>query len=57
MFRPMFLLTIGVAIPDEHARLTYLETNTPRNAALGTAVDRRINLIDHGQHTRRDADC
>jgi hypothetical protein len=47
----MILLTIGIAIPDEHARLTRLETNTPscHAAAIGTAVGRRIVIeIGHG---------
>jgi hypothetical protein len=41
----MIPLAIGVAIPDEHARLTCLETNASlscHSAAIGTAVDRRI---------------
>jgi hypothetical protein len=27
VLRPMFLLTFSIAIPDEHARFTRLETN------------------------------
>ena len=40
MRRPM-ILTIGVAVLDLHTRLAHLETNTPRNAAVGTALGRR----------------
>ena len=43
MRRPMILLTISVAIPDEHTRLAHLETNAPLLAALGTAVDRLVH--------------
>jgi hypothetical protein len=35
----MIPLAIGVAILDEHARLTCFETNAPMNAAIGTADD------------------
>ena len=40
----MIFFTIGVAIFDEHARFTCLETNVPtfHAAAIGTAVSRRI---------------
>jgi hypothetical protein len=38
----MLLLTIGVAVLDEHASLAHLETDASLLlAALGTAVDRR----------------
>jgi len=30
-------LAVGVAIPDKHTSLTYLETNAPILAALSTA--------------------
>jgi hypothetical protein len=33
----MILLALGIAIPDEHARLTRLETSTPLLTALGAA--------------------
>jgi hypothetical protein len=44
---PMILLAIGIAILDEHTRLTRLETSTSLHAAIGTAVDRRIVRVDH----------
>jgi hypothetical protein len=44
----MILLTIGIAILDEHTRLARLQTNAPCNAAIGTAVGRRIASV-HGQ--------
>ena len=34
----MILLTLGVAILDEHTRLARLETNPPINTALGAAA-------------------
>jgi hypothetical protein len=42
MRRPMILLTICVAIHNEHARLARLETNeaAPLLTALGAAADR-----------------
>jgi hypothetical protein len=48
----MIHLTIGVAISDEHARFTRLETDAPLLAAVGTAVD-RIDKKVHGL-TRSD---
>jgi hypothetical protein len=39
----MIPLTVGIAILDEHASLTRLETYASLLAAIGTAVDRRIN--------------
>jgi cell division protein ZapA (FtsZ GTPase activity inhibitor) len=41
----MILLTISIAILDEHTCLTCLESDAPFIAALGTAVDRRIAKI------------
>jgi hypothetical protein len=38
----MFPLALSVTILDEHTRLARLETNAPINAALGTAISRRI---------------
>lgn len=38
MRRPMTLLTISIAIPDEHTRLALLETISPILAAIGTAA-------------------
>jgi hypothetical protein len=34
----MIPLAISIAILDEHTRLACLETNGPRNAAIGTAA-------------------
>jgi hypothetical protein len=43
----MIPLTLGVAILDGHTRLACLETNAPRNAAIGTAsVDLAHHLLD-----------
>ena len=39
MLRPMILLAVDVAILDELTRRTCLETNAPRNATIGTAVN------------------
>ena len=47
MCRPMILLTISIAIPDEHTGLTHLETSAPLLAALGTAVGRRLYQCSH----------
>jgi len=47
MLRPMILLTFSVAIPDEHTRLTRLQTDSPLLAALGTAVGHRKMLMVH----------
>ena len=50
MRRPMLLLTIGIAIFDVNTRLTRLETDAPRNAAICTGVGRRIaKLMLHFQ--------
>ena len=38
MLRPMIPLTCGVAILDDHTRLTCLETSAPSNAALGATA-------------------
>ena len=35
---PMIPLACGVAIPDEHKRLTCLETSSPLLIALGTSA-------------------
>jgi hypothetical protein len=45
MLRPTILLAFGVAILDEHTRLTSLETKTSLLAAIGTAVGRRIDKM------------
>jgi hypothetical protein len=42
----MISLAISVAIPDEHTRLTRLETNASLLAAIGTAVGRHIARIE-----------
>jgi hypothetical protein len=47
MFRPMLLLTRGVAILDKHTRLACFETDASVSAALGTAVARCIYKIIH----------
>jgi hypothetical protein len=47
----MIPLAIGVAILDDHTRLTHLETNAPLLAALGAAVDHHL-LIVHCQTER-----
>jgi hypothetical protein len=43
----MIPLAIGVAVLDEHTRLASLETSNSscRTAAVGTAVDRRIDKM------------
>jgi hypothetical protein len=48
----MIPLTIGVAIPDEHTRLTRLETNalSCHDAAVGTAD---VNLAHPQQHKEK----
>jgi hypothetical protein len=38
----MILLTIGVAVLDEHARLACLETSTSLFAAIGTALNHHV---------------
>jgi hypothetical protein len=43
----MIPLAIGVAILDDHASLTHLETGASFLAALGAAVDRLIVGIVH----------
>jgi hypothetical protein len=51
MLGPMILLTISIAIFDEHARLTCLESNalSCHATAIGTAMCRRIVIeIVHG---------
>ena len=54
----MIPLAIGVAIPDEHTRLTHLETDAPLNAAFGTAVGRCICTIVHpGRHESHYAEA
>ena len=56
MRRPMILLTIGVAVLDLHTRLAHLETNTPRNAAVGTALGRRnAKMMVHHQERPDDS--
>jgi hypothetical protein len=43
----MISLAFGVAITDEHTRLTRLETDASLHAAFGAAAGRRIVTIIH----------
>ena len=43
MLRPMSPLTVGIAVLDEHTRLTRLETGAPLLPALSAAAD--IDLV------------
>ena len=57
----MILLAINVAVLDEHASLTCLETNASLSshaAAIGAAVDRRIvqSLVHDGRHDDDEMD-
>ena len=48
MRRPMIPLAIGIAVPDEHARLARLEADAPLLlAAFGTAVGHSIAKMIH----------